>query len=259
MKVRNVSISIPMPSIDYLQEISSIKRKVGHISVVTKRKINFIFHSFITMLNERKIRRESYPSENPSFANNPKFSSEKFGKPAKIILVALLLLGVVVLVGRVFGNRPRTLSSSSNLDVKNALSSIDLNKEYTFPLKSNKGEKVADLKFMIEKAELRDEIIVKGQRATAVKGRVFLILTVKITNEYKSRISIDTRDYVRLSVNGNEEEWLAPDIHNDPVEVQAISTKYTRLGFAINDSDKNLILSIGEINGDKDKIPLEFK
>jgi hypothetical protein len=57
-------------------------------------------------------------------------------------------------------------------------------------------------------------------------------------------------------VNGNTSELLAPDIHNDPVEVQAISTKPTRVGFPINDTDKKLTLFIGEINGQKDKVEL---
>ena len=103
-----------------------------------------------------------------------------------------------------------------------------------------------------------DEIIVEGKRATTVKGRTFLIVTLKITNEYTQSIDMDTRDYVRLSVEPNQ-EWQAPDIHNDPVQVQAISTKYTRLGFPINETDKNLILRVGEINGTKEEIPLTLK
>jgi hypothetical protein len=72
-------------------------------------------------------------------------------------------------------------------------------------------------------------------------------------------IEINSRDYVRLIVDGNTKEMLAPEIHNDPVEAQAISTKYTRVGFPINTSDKNLVLQVGEINGPKQTIKLEFK
>ena len=68
---------------------------------------------------------------------------------------------------------------------------------------------------------------------------------------------MNTRDYVRLTVN-NGSEWLAPDIHNDPVEIQAISTKYTRIGFPISDTDKKLKLQIGEINGDKEIVDLKL-
>ena len=60
-------------------------------------------------------------------------------------------------------------------------------------------------------------------------------------------------------MNANENELLAPDTHNDPVEIQAISTKFTRVGFIINDSDKDLVLHVGEIQGDKEKIELDLR
>jgi hypothetical protein len=107
-------------------------------------------------------------------------------------------------------------------------------------------------------AELRDEIIVKGKQATAIKGRTFLIVNLKITNDFDKTITINTRDYVRLTVNKNSEK-LAPDIHNDPVEIQADSTKYTRVGFPIDDTDKDLTLTVGEINGPKQTIKLNLK
>ena len=70
-------------------------------------------------------------------------------------------------------------------------------------------------------------------------------------------IEIDSKDYVRLSVN-NSDEWLAPEIHNDPVEVQAISVKNTRLGFTINAKNESLKLLVGEIDKDKQEIELNF-
>src|SRR3989344_2472042 len=133
-----------------------------------------------------------------------------------------------------------------------------LNKEFEFPLKDGKGNEVSRIKYGIESAELQDSIIVKGQRARAVKGRTFLILNLKISNNFTQGIEINSRDYVRLSINSSK-EFIAADIHNDPVAVQAISTKFTRLGFPINDSDKNLMLRIGEIKGKKETLKLNFK
>jgi hypothetical protein len=43
------------------------------------------------------------------------------------------------------------------------------------------------------------------------------------------------------------------------VEVQAISTKFTRVGFPINENDSDLKLRVGEIEGEKETIPLELK
>lgn len=133
-----------------------------------------------------------------------------------------------------------------------------LNNEFAFPLKNEKGKEVSKVEYNIESVELQDSIIVKGQRARAVLGRTFLIVNLKISNNHTQGIEINSRDYIRLSVN-NQNEWIAPDIHNDPVLIQAISTKLTRLGFPINDTDKNLQLQVGEIKGSKQIIKLELK
>ncbi len=173
-----------------------------------------------------------------------------------VIIAAALGLG---LIGKnVFKWFTTPTNASSQYDLPPAKKALNLNRQFTFPLLDSKGQEISKIKFSLETAELRDEIIVQGKRATAVKGRTFLILNFKINNDYNKSVQINTRDYVRLSVNGNDKELLAADIHNDPVEVQAISVKYTRLGFPINDSDKNLKLKVGEINGAKQDIDLKF-
>jgi hypothetical protein len=175
-----------------------------------------------------------------------------------VVLISILAIGSI-LVSRNRNNASNTLAKDDGrIDVLGAKASIDLNKEFAFPLTDEKGNKVSDVKYYVNSAELRDEIVVQGKKASSVKGRTFLILNMKIVNDYDKPIQMNTRDYVRLSINGNENEKLAPDIHNDPVEVQAISTKYTRLGFPINDNDVNLFLFVGELTKDKEKIELKF-
>lgn len=132
-----------------------------------------------------------------------------------------------------------------------------INKSFTFPVKDDRGDKIAEIQYTIESADLQDEIIIKGDRAKAVKGRTFFILNIKIENDSNKNMQINSRDYVRISLDGSK-ELLASEIHNDPVQVQAISTKYTRLGFPINAADKNIILHVGEIDGIKTKIPINF-
>lgn len=179
----------------------------------------------------------------------------------KKLVKYLIILAVIIVVASGLG-RAVSRDESSGIEktsVADAKAKQEINKEFTLPLKDSDGEEVSSLVYAIESAELRDEIIVKGQKATAVNGRAFLIFTIKITNEHNQSIEMNTRDYMRLSVNGNEDEWLAPDIHNDPVEIQAISTKNTRLGFPINDTDTNLVLRVGEVNGEKEVINLELK
>ncbi|KKQ51329.1 hypothetical protein A2865_03100 [Candidatus Woesebacteria bacterium RIFCSPHIGHO2_01_FULL_39_17] len=232
---------------DFTNKITSLKNRVGHY-----------LSDFLTKLKERRKGRDEFQST--SLGNKRfDFSSSKLRKPLKNILLLIIALAIIFGIGKVVSSISLQNSSSGKLEVEKAKKSQVLNREFSFPLKDSQGEQIGEVKYMVEKAELMDEIIVEGKRAKAVKGRIFLIFTIKISNGYTQAIEMNTKDYARLSVNGNFDEWLAPDIHNDPVEVQAISTKYTRLGFPINENDKNLVLRIGEIEGEKQEIPLELK
>jgi hypothetical protein len=128
-----------------------------------------------------------------------------------------------------------------------------INKQYSFPLINSNNDAISEIIYSLEEYEVTGEIIVKGQRANAVSGRAFLMITLEITNRYDRDIEIDARDYIRLSVN-NEDKWSAPDIYYGPVEIQASSTKNTRVGFPIKESDTSLRLQIGEPEGEKDII-----
>lgn len=181
---------------------------------------------------------------------------EDFKKWLPLIIVALVALGGLLLIkNTLFQSR----GSDTRATIQSAKATAILNKEFSFPIKDGKGEEITRLKYTIESAELRDEIIVQGKRLTPVKGKTNLVLQIKISNSYNKGIEVNTKDFVRLSVNKNTKEWLASNIHNDPVTVQAISTQPTRLGFFISDQDKNLVLQVGEINGRKKLLPLDLK
>lgn len=177
------------------------------------------------------------------------------------MVIGLTIIAVTFLaISNLAKSQPKNVAgiNDKKIEIKKARSAQTLNKEFRFPLKDSGGKEISKLKYFIQTVELRDEIIIKGQKATAVRGRAFLILNLKITNDYNRSVQINARDYIRLSVN-NSSEKLAPDIHNDPVEIQAISTKITRLGFPVNETDKNLTLQIGEIDGKKELIKLNLK
>ncbi len=207
----------------------------------------------------RNARNEeqNIPSSNFSYMKpQRRFPIQKVKKLLKplalLIVIALAIYGAKI----VSSNASSTKAEEPQVAGAKATTTID--KEIEFPLKDGDGEEVSRIKYKLEKAELRDEIIAKGQKAVAADGRTFLIITVKITNDFNDSISMNTRNYVRLSVNGNQNEWLAPNIHNDPVEVQPISTQFTRIGFTVNNSDTGLVLRVGEIEGDKETIDLNF-
>lgn len=172
------------------------------------------------------------------------------------VAVAALLV-IIFLAGSQFG--PRSLfGSDGRTSAPAPLATQNLNKNFTFPLKDSQGKEVARISYFLESANLQNSFIYQGKIAKAVKGRTFLIFNLKITNPYTKTIEINAKDYVRVKVNKSNEQ-LAPEIHNDPVQIQAKSTKYTRIGLPINDTDKNIVLFIGELQGDKQTIKLDLK
>jgi len=212
---------------------------------------------------KRQIKSAEFKQRVASSTN--KFRNGNFRKYKKYFYPALGIVIVIITtfyIGKSFGqgqvNNSNNSAENSRPLPATTLAKQELNKKFNFPLKNEKGKKVGELTYKIETAELQDSIIVKGQRARAVKGRIFLILNIKIINDNSQGVQINSKDYVRLSVN-NQNEWIAADIHNDPVEVQAISTKLTRLGFPINEISSSLRLQIGEIDGIKEIIQLKLK
>lgn len=191
----------------------------------------------------------------PSSGNPPKKINWKKVIPVAIVLIAagLTLAGLGRVLTRV---KPSSPASDGRVTVAGAKATNQLNQEFSFPIKDSTGKKITDMKFFLETAELRDEIIVQGKRAVAIKGRTFLVLTFKISNNFTRSLEINTKNYFRLTVNGKESDLLAPDIHNDPVVIQPTSTKYTRIGWPLYDTDSSLTLLVGEIEGDKTRVEL---
>lgn len=219
----------------------------------------------LSMFNFKEFRfKQSLNTDNTGFKKRSPFanlssSGLSANKVFLLVFAALILLGLFLFLRAVSTGIPSSATSlvdgKVNLPVAKATQKI--NKEFTFPLKNSKGEEVSKLKVVLQNAELKDQIIVKTQRISAISGRTFLVLNIKITNEYNKTVQMTTRDYFRISLN-NGKELLAPEIHNDPVEVQATSTKYTRVGLPIDDNVKNIKLYVGEINGEKATIDLNF-
>ena len=186
---------------------------------------------------------------------NDLLSTRKRG--LKKIVVILGILVVVFIIFKILTSARSNVYPDVRGDIASAKAVKEINREFFFPLKDENGKEVSKIKFLVENAELRDEIVVKGQKATSIKGRTFFIINLKITNEHNSAIEINTRDYLRLAI-GDSNEWFAPDIHNDPVEVQAISTKPTRVGFPIDDVRNKFKVQAGEIREKKEVVEFEF-
>lgn len=180
----------------------------------------------------------------------------KFGKNHILAFGGIFLIAVVLFAGSKFSQGGG--STDERVEAPVPIATQNLNKTFDFPLKDSKGEEVSKIKFVVESANLQDAFIYKGKLARAVKGRTFLLFNLKITNSYEQGVTINSKDYIRISVGGSN-ELLAPEIHNDPVEIQATSTKFTRVGLPISDGDiKNIKIFVGELKGKKTEVKLSL-
>jgi hypothetical protein len=173
--------------------------------------------------------------------------------------VVLSLLGGGLVAAFLFFLVQRAVVGRQKGALKAAKPSISLpkkeiNRELSIELK---GREKIKINYLIESAELTGEIFVRGEKVKASSEKAFLLFNLKIVNSGKQGIQINSRDFVRLS-SVKSEEWLAPEIHNDPVEVQAISTKFTRIGFPVSRLEKQFKVRLGEINGQKAEFGLSF-
>jgi hypothetical protein len=233
------------------------------ITTATSR-VKQSIQNIIILFSETASNFRSQTKKRVSFSSlkfrNPfnKFSRKTSKKLLMLVIPALLIVVFITVAVQTFRQSQQSTVANAEDNNTGILDATILDKPFSFPLTNESGKEIGNFSYEIQQAELRNEIIVKGQRAYAADGRVFLIINLQLKNGLKQGLQINSRDYVRLSVNGNKEELLAPEIHNDPVEVQAISTKFTRVGFAVNDKDQDFVLIVGEIDGDKQEIPVKF-
>lgn len=260
ISTKKVAVTIALPNAQGIVQLITDKMSI------LLSKVSALAYS---VYNPLRKSRTSSNSDSGRFGI-PKFSFNKFNfnKKNAMKIGFPLLIGVVAIVGLVSLVRglPNAQSNSaaageSNIELPNAVSTIELNRNFEFPLRDDEGEEVGRFDFIVENAELQKQIIVQGKRATAVNGRIFLVFNLKIVNDLKFPMELPTRNFMRIILNNNDAELLAPDIHNDPVEVQAISTKYTRLGLAIDESaaKQTIRVQVGEVDGEKQTIELNFK
>lgn len=220
-----------------------------------------LFQSFLFQINLGSFLRPTPRTQFPSRLGAQKFKKD-FKKNYIVILpIVTVFIIIFILVVNFFAkdSKPASVQGAqdNNARANKPLVSQTLDKTYTFTLTDAAG-KPLKVKFEIPDVELRDQIVLRGQPVVAIEGRVFLIANIKIVNGSTTNVGMMTKDYLRLTVDGSSDK-LAPEIHNDPVQVQAISTKLTRVGFAIDDDAKKLELQIGEINGKKDTIELHLQ
>lgn len=175
-------------------------------------------------------------------------------------LVTIIVIVVIALVAFFAGklSAPRSTRQTATAQDAAPITNAEqkLNKSFDVSVKNDKGVEITKIKYNLENAVLQNQIIIRGTRATAIQGKTFLIINFNLNNTSNKYIQLNSRDYVRLvGANG---EMIAPDIHNDPIQIQPISTKESRLGFPVDATTKKFTLSVGEIDGKKTQVTINF-
>lgn len=136
---------------------------------------------------------------------------------------------------------------------------VEVSRSFDFAALNNLGKPSgAKIKFKIVDAEKTDTVLVKDQTYTAKNNKTFLIFNLDLRNDETTLQNIIPGDLVRLAIAGNDDTRFAPDLHNSLVGVAAISTKSDRVGFVIPMEAKNFKLYVGELEGKKEEVKVDF-
>lgn len=170
-----------------------------------------------------------------------------------IVILAVLLIGIYVT--NILGKRK---PAGNNDQVKVVI--VEVGKSFDFPALNNQGKPLYNtkIKMKIDRIEKTDQVFVSDKTVSAKNNKKFLIVQLELKNDATQPTNLLPGDLVRLTIGGDEGNKFAPDLHNNLVPVAAISTKLDRVGFVIPETAREFKLYVGEIEGKKEAISVNF-
>src|SRR3989344_2146992 len=114
-------------------------------------------------------RRSRLNLKNP-FSSRPNFTNQVLklkSMSRKKIIIGVSTAAILIALFATFKFSTNSSSSgvlgdkNQKMQLPDAKASQTLNKEFTFPIKDDKGTQISTIKFLIENVEKRDEIVVK--------------------------------------------------------------------------------------------------
>lgn len=178
----------------------------------------------------------------------------------RLVIIALIALAVLsgaffILKGKLSSQSiPALNSSQTNFSPQNQ---ITINRKIEIPIRSSTGtvtgEKLAINLSTIDKS---NRILIQGKPATARAGKTFIILNLEIDNSTKNQLTVRPVDFIRLQ--DSEGRSFASDVHNESVKAEPVSIKRTRVGFVVDENQKNFKFLIGEITGEKQTVEVSI-
>lgn len=167
--------------------------------------------------------------------------------PLILILLAVALVGIFWFK---FRSRPQVGQTAGEV-------SITLNRTFEFIGRDQKGNPTENyLTLTISKATKQDSVTIQGQNAKAKDGKIFLVLDFGVKNDTQRVLYLLPVDLFRLVMNENTK--VAPSAHQGLVEVRPVSTKFSNLGFVVDEKQKEFKFEVGEVEGEKQEMTVKF-
>lgn len=191
----------------------------------------------------------------PKIKNGKKWIGQLIAKRKKLIFGLFLIILSLFVVN----NKILRKSSVGSSNITKGIS-LKVDKSSDFPALTNQGKPIntTKIKFKVATAEKTSQVLVNDKVFTAKNNKMFLIVNLELKNDATSLVNILPGDLIRLTIDGDEENKFAPDLHNNLVPVAAISTKLDRIGFVIPQETRDFKLYVGELEGKKEQVSLNF-
>lgn len=145
---------------------------------ISAKSINNPIASFLFNVEQRFARKNIKSSLKQLDFKSLKENTQKMftkKKLPKLIIPLAVIVVLVVVINSFFqstSSSTQTITGSQSderFEVKAPLATMDINKDYQFPVVDEKGKEIGKFTYSVLSTELKDEIIAKGKRATAVR------------------------------------------------------------------------------------------
>lgn len=182
---------------------------------------------------------------------------KKIGTIALLLVIVMVIGAFAVTRGAANSNSQASSNSTKVLsgDTSNAKATATVGKTFTFKaINQNKVKK--DIKFTVLSVERKDEIKVQKEIRKGNKQSDFLLVRIEIENPHSERLALAPADMIRLQ--DARGKFFSPDFHNGNVILDPLSVKKDLLSFVVSRDIKKFTFQVGELEGDKEKIEVNF-
>lgn len=168
----------------------------------------------------------------------------------------LVIILVLVLFPGVNPNSAVKKVAGSQTDFT-AEKQVAIGSRFEVPIRKEDGTETPDkLIINLTTADLSKRILIQGKPATSRDTKTFILINFEVENSTSNQLTVRPVDFIRLT--DNENRTFAPDVHNNDVAVEPISIKKTRVGFVVDENQKEFKFLVGEINGEKKEVVVKL-